>query len=86
MSTREIQQLAGQERAELYFRAHPGSPSAVRRPQLSIRSGIWIALLGSQIDIGIAGCGPTVEAALSSFDEQYLAALSPPASDFNLAA
>src|SRR5262245_9932676 len=29
-----------------YCAAHPSSPSAVRRPALSIRSGLWIALLG----------------------------------------
>jgi len=30
--------LAAQERAELYFAAHPRSPAAVRRPKLSTRS------------------------------------------------
>src|SRR5262249_48939470 len=34
------------EEMELYCTAHPGSPSATRRPALSIRSGLWIALLG----------------------------------------
>jgi hypothetical protein len=63
---------------ELYCIAHPGSPSAVRRPHLSIRGELWIALLGSSAEEGIVGIGPTVEAALSAFDAQYLAAVSPP--------
>lgn len=41
---------AGIERAELYYATHPRSPSAVRRPNLTIRSGTWIALLGQSVD------------------------------------
>jgi hypothetical protein len=63
---------------ELYCAAHPRSPSAVRRPSLSVRSGLWIALLGSSVEEGIVGIGETVEAALSAFDRQYLAGLGPP--------
>jgi hypothetical protein len=66
------------ERMELYCNAHPGSPSAVRRPHLSVRGELWIALLGSSVEEGIVGIGPSVEAALCAFDAQYLAALSPP--------
>jgi hypothetical protein len=53
---------------ESYCAAYPGSPSAARRPALSIRSGLWIALLGPSLEEGIAGIGYTVEAALSAFD------------------
>src|SRR5436190_21372115 len=67
----------GLERAELYYMAHPGSPAAVRRPSLSIRSGTWVALLGATVQDGIAGFGNTVETALRAFDAQYLAALRP---------
>jgi len=63
---------------ELYRRAHPGSPSAVRPPRLFFRSELWIALLGPSIEEGIVGIGPTVEAALRAFDAQYLAGLRPP--------
>ena len=70
---------AATERAELYFAAHPGSPAAARRPELSVRNGTWIALLGRSIEDGIVGFGATVEAALRAFDAQYLAALRPPA-------
>jgi len=69
---------AAAEKMELYCRAHPGSPSAVRRPQLFLRSELWIALLGPSIEEGIVGIGPTVEAALRAFDAQYLAGLRPP--------
>jgi hypothetical protein len=63
--------MAAAERMELYYRAHPGSPSAICRPQLSIRCGVWVALLGESVQKGIAGFGATVEAALSAFDAEY---------------
>src|SRR5437588_10283660 len=67
------------ERVELYCVAHPGSPSAARRPKLFLRSHLWIALLGPSVEEGIVGIGQTVEAALRAFDAQYLAGLRPPA-------
>jgi hypothetical protein len=80
MKHKDIDQaMAARERAELYFAAHPRGPAAVRRPELSIRSGTWIALLGRSIEDGIVGLGSTVEAALRAFDAQYQAALRPPA-------
>jgi hypothetical protein len=66
------------EQMELYCATHPGSPSAVRRPQLSFRSELWIALLGPNVEEGIVGIGPTVRAALRAFDAQYLAGLRLP--------
>jgi len=69
---------AATEQMELYCAAHPGSPSAVRRPRLSFRSELWIALLGPSIEEGIVGIGPTVAASLRAFDAQYLAGLRPP--------
>lgn len=70
---------AAMERMELYCKAHPGGPSAARRPQLLYRGQLWIALLGPTVEEGIVGIGPTVEAALHAFDAQYLAGLRPPA-------
>ena len=67
------------ERMERYCAAHPGSPSAARRPQLFFRSQLWIALLGPSVEEGIVGLGQTVDAALRAFDSQYLAGLRPPA-------
>src|SRR5881409_3653655 len=69
---------AAMEQLELYCVVHPGSPSAVRRPQLSFRSDLWIALLGPSMEEGIVGIGPTVAAALRAFDTQYLAGLRAP--------
>jgi hypothetical protein len=66
------------EEMKYYCATHPGSPSAVRRPELSIRGDLWIALLGPTMEEGITGIGPTVEAALRAFDAQYLIALRPP--------
>jgi len=69
------------ERMESYCAAHPDSPSAVRRPSLSIRSGLWIALLGPSVGEGIVGIGYSVEAALRAFDTQYTVGLRPPSAE-----
>ena len=61
------------EEMKSYCAAHPGSPSATRRPALSIRSGLWVALLGPSLEEGIVGIGYTVELALRAFDRQYMA-------------
>jgi len=63
------------EEMELYCATHPNSPSAARRPALSIRTGLWIALLGPTVENGIVGIGFTVEGALRAFDSQYMAGL-----------
>ena len=69
--------MAAKERAELYFAAHPGSPAAVCRPELSIRSGMWVALLGKSMEDAVVGVGSTAETAFRAFDAQFLAALRP---------
>ena len=69
--------LVAREEMQSYCLAHLGSPSAVRRPQLSSRGDLWIALLGPSVEKGIVGIGPSVEAALRAFDAQYLDFLEP---------
>jgi hypothetical protein len=54
-----------------YFRAHPGSPSAVRRPHLYLEGATFVALLGPNVKEGIVGLGMTIEAAFRAFDLQY---------------
>jgi hypothetical protein len=44
----------------------------MRRPQLSFRNGLWIALLGTSVNEGIIGIGVTVEDALRAFDTRYV--------------
>ena len=78
MRAKFIDKLAAQHRAELYCQLHPGSPSAIRSPKIFIKSGVWTALLGQSVRQGIAGFGPTVEAALRAFDRQYLDYLRQP--------
>jgi hypothetical protein len=78
MTAKYLDKVAARQRAELYYELHPRSPSAVRTPKLSVRSGVWIALLGRSVRDGIAGLGPTVEAALRAFDAQYIESLRPP--------
>ena len=63
--------LGAMQEMYLYCQAHPRSPSAVRRPELSIRGDLWIALLGPNVEKGIVGIGPSVAAALRAFDVQY---------------
>jgi hypothetical protein len=64
---------AAVEQMEQYCVEHPGSPSALRRPQLFFRSDLWIALLGANMEEGIVGIGSTIRAALRAFDGQYFA-------------
>jgi hypothetical protein len=78
MTAKHLDEIAAAQRAELYYDTHPGSPSAIRSPKLFVRSGVWIALLGRSVRDGIAGFGPTIEAALRAFDHQYLSALRQP--------
>jgi hypothetical protein len=66
------------EQMKAYCASHPGSPSAVRCPQLFFRGDLWIAVLGPSVEEGIVGIGPTVAAALRAFDAQYLIRLRPP--------
>ena len=72
------QRRAAEERMELYYAAHPGSPAAVRRPRLIKRGKMWVVLLGPNVRDGVVGLGATVEAALRAFDAQYLNMLHPP--------
>jgi hypothetical protein len=78
MTAKTIDEAAAIHRAELYYELHPRSPSAVRLPKLFVRSGVWVALLGRSVREGIAGFGPTIEAALRAFDAQYFNHLRPP--------
>jgi hypothetical protein len=73
-SIRPIEPIQHESRWKKWNRtAHPGSPSATRRPALPIRSRLWIALLGPSLEEGIVGIGYTVESALRAFDTQYMA-------------
>ena len=69
---------AAQERMELYFIAHPGTPSAVRQPRLLKKAGVWVVQLGEDGDEMIMGAGVTVEEALRNFDASYLNFLRAP--------
>jgi hypothetical protein len=79
MNKKFLDKVAARQRVELYCELHPGSPSAVRLPRIFAKSGVWVALLGRSVTDGIAGFGPTVEAALRAFDMQYLNSLRQPA-------
>ena len=72
------------EEMESYCAAHPDTPTAVRRPVLLTRTGLWIALLGPTMEEGIVGIGYTVELALRAFDRQYMAGQHPRSGNFSL--
>ena len=72
------------EQMKHYCATHPGSPSAVREPQLLFRGELWIAVLGPSVEEGIVGIGPTVEAALHAFDSQYLVRSRSPNEEISL--
>ena len=69
--------LAAMEEMQSYCLAHPGSPAAVRRPRVSMRGDLWVALLGPTVEKGVVEIGPSVEAALRAFDAQYFSLLRP---------
>ena len=69
------------DQMESYCAAHPNSPSALRRPSLSLRDGLWIALLGPDEKQGIVGIGDCVDAALQAFDRQSMVGLRPPSAE-----
>lgn len=46
-------------------------PSAVFRPTLSADGDQWSALLGENLQEGVAGFGPTPEAAMAAFDAAF---------------
>lgn len=61
-----------------YSTIHPGSPAAVRHPQVVLDGGRYVALLGSSIERGIIGFGSSVASALHAFDDLYANFLRPP--------
>ena len=46
-------------------------PSAVYRPSLAPDGDQWSALYGENLAVGVSGFGPTPEAAMRDFDEQW---------------
>ena len=71
MSMNQISTKSVSERMELYRGEHPRSPSAVYQPRIFFKSGTWVALLGENVESGIAGFGSSIEAALRAFDFEY---------------
>jgi len=55
-------------------------PSAVFRPALSADGSMWCALLGENLQEGVAGFGETPEAAMAAFDKAFLTERTPAAS------
>jgi hypothetical protein len=47
-------------------------PSVLYRPTLSADGTMWCALLGDDLQVGIAGFGETPDRAMRAFDEAFL--------------
>ncbi|PYL07985.1 MAG: hypothetical protein DME33_08710 [Verrucomicrobia bacterium] len=73
----KIEQWVAIQRIDIYWEAHPRSPSAVRQPHLFKRGNRWVARLGANDSDEITGTGRTIEAALHAFDTAYLRRLHP---------
>lgn len=52
-------------------------PSAVFKPTLSADGNQWCALLGENLQIGVAGFGDTPELAMAAFDKAFLSERTP---------
>ena len=52
--------------------AQHGRPSAVFRPSLGPDGDMWCALYGENLAVGVAGFGPTPEAAMAAFDQEWV--------------
>jgi hypothetical protein len=46
-------------------------PSVLFRPTITKDGNAWIALLGPDIQVGVAGCGDTPEDAMLAFDDAW---------------
>lgn len=62
-------QMAFQEHA--YAGSMAARPSVLYRPSLSADGGMWCALLGENLQEGVAGFGETPEKAMAAFDEAF---------------
>lgn len=59
--------------------AFVGCPSAVYRPKLFADGTAWCALLGDNLQTGVAGFGDTPSAAMQAFDRAFWSERTPAA-------
>lgn len=52
-------------------------PSVLFRPAISLDGNKWCALLGEDLQIGVAGFGDSPEEAMRAFDQQWRAKVTP---------
>ena len=77
METTMMNEFTVSQEVEAYCTAHPNTPSAMQRPRVMFSRGLCIAFVGINVQNGIVGFGPSLEAALRSFDQRYLAQFRP---------
>ena len=70
-------QMAQQE--VTFAAAQFARPSVLFRPKLSADGTAWCALLGDNLQVGVAGFGSTPAEAMAAFDEAFNSSLTPAA-------
>ena len=56
-------------------------PSVLFRPKLSLDGDMWCALLGDDLQVGLAGFGETPAKAMYAFDAAWLEPIKPKTED-----
>jgi len=60
------------EDVEDFLEAHPRSPAARLRPQMSMVEDIWLAFIGPEVRRGASGLGYTPCDALEDFNRHFM--------------
>ena len=74
MTSLAIEELPAvvKEDVEEFLENHPRSPAARLRPRTGIVGDTWLALIGSELQLGTSGLGPTLCDALEDFNRHFM--------------
>jgi hypothetical protein len=57
---------------EDFLETHPRSPAAQLRPKFGVVGSVWLAYIGSKLQRGTSGLGPTPCDALEDFNLRFM--------------
>ncbi|HJX97903.1 MAG TPA: hypothetical protein VJ281_03435 [Chthoniobacterales bacterium] len=57
---------------ETFLENHPRSPAARLRPRMGMVGDTWLAFIGSKLQPGASGLGPTPCGALEDFNRHFM--------------
>jgi hypothetical protein len=60
------------EDVEEFLENHPRSPAARLRPRMGMVGDTWLAFIGSELQLGTSGLGPTPCDALEDFNRHFM--------------